>query len=118
MVIPRGRRSHDLVALTGRLALLTNKVRNERGCLSLCSKREPAARKKAMPQEDFMSYPDYPASLRELVGHCRSAAKGSFELESKVSFRRIAERLSTIADEIEQSGNPRSGGTTGVRGAP
>jgi hypothetical protein len=51
-----------------------------------------------------MSDPDYPTRLRELVRHCRRAANASFELDAKASFRTIAERLSTMADEIEQSG--------------
>jgi hypothetical protein len=64
-------------------------------------------------RENFMSNADYPARLRELVGHCRTAAKASFELDAKTSFRMIAERLSIMADEIEQSGNPSGGGTSG-----
>jgi hypothetical protein len=59
-----------------------------------------------------MSHRDHPARLRELVGHCRSAAHRSLELEAKTSFRTIAENLSIIADEIEQSGDPRGGGTS------
>jgi hypothetical protein len=51
-----------------------------------------------------MSQPDYPARLRELMSHCRMAAKTSFELDAKASFRTIAESLSTIADDIERSG--------------
>jgi hypothetical protein len=51
-----------------------------------------------------VTYSDYPARLRELVGHCRRAAKASFELEAKASFRAIAEVLSTMAEEIERSG--------------
>jgi hypothetical protein len=54
-----------------------------------------------------MSHPDYPARLRELVSHCRRTAKTSFELDAKASFRTIAESLSTIADDIEQSGTQR-----------
>lgn len=50
-----------------------------------------------------MFHPDHPARLRELAGQCRRAAAGSYELESKMSFRGIGERLSSIADEIEQS---------------
>jgi hypothetical protein len=67
------------------------------------SKHEPVARKKAMPPEDFMN-PDYPARLRELVKQARSAANAALELQSKASFRTIAEGLATIADEIERSG--------------
>jgi hypothetical protein len=66
-------------------------------------KYEPVARKKAMPREDFMSHADYPGRLRELARHCGLAAKVSLELEAKTSFRTIGERLSTMADEIEQS---------------
>jgi hypothetical protein len=54
-----------------------------------------------------MPQPDYPARLRELVSHCRTAAKNSFELDAKASFRTIAESLSTIADEIERSSTQR-----------
>jgi hypothetical protein len=35
------------------------------------------------------------------------------ELEAKTSFRTIAETLSTIADEIEQSGDPTVSGLPG-----
>jgi hypothetical protein len=56
-----------------------------------------------------MSHRDHPARLRELVRQCRRAANASFELDAKASFRTIAERLSTMADEIEQSGSPRGG---------
>lgn len=52
-----------------------------------------------------MSYPDYPARLRELVKHCRKAAERSMELEAKGSFRTIGEDLSTMAEEIERRGN-------------
>jgi hypothetical protein len=34
------------------------------------------------------------------------------ELEAKTSFRTIAESLSSIADEIEQNGDPTGGGTS------
>jgi hypothetical protein len=64
---------------------------------------QPVARKKAMPREDFMSQADYyPTHLRELARQCRRAADASFELEAKASLRAIDERLSTMADEIEQ----------------
>jgi hypothetical protein len=59
-----------------------------------------------------MSHRDHPNRLRELVGHCRRAAQRSLELEAKTSFRTIAESLSSIADEIEQNGDPTGGGTS------
>jgi hypothetical protein len=55
-----------------------------------------------------MSFPDYPTCLREVVRHCRRAAESSMELESKTAFRTIAERLSTLADEIERTGKSRA----------
>ena len=41
-----------------------------------------------------MFNPDYPARLRELVGHCRRAAEHSYELEAKAALRTIGEHLS------------------------
>jgi hypothetical protein len=58
-----------------------------------------------------MFHPDYPERLRELVGHGTRAAARSYELEAKATLREIGEHLSSMADEIEQSGNPRGGGT-------
>ena len=40
-----------------------------------------------------MFNPDYPARLRELVGHCRRAAEHSYELEAKAALRTIGEHL-------------------------
>jgi hypothetical protein len=57
-----------------------------------------------------MFHPDYPTQLRELVRHCRRTAEHCYELEAKTALRTIGEHLSSMADEIEQSGNPRGGG--------
>jgi hypothetical protein len=57
-----------------------------------------------------MSDEDHPARLREIAGRAKRAATRSLELESKASFRKIAERLSVIADEIEQKSDARGGG--------
>jgi hypothetical protein len=57
-----------------------------------------------------MIHPDYPTRLRELVRHCRRTAEHSYELEAKTALRTIGEHLASMADEIEQSGNPRGGG--------
>jgi hypothetical protein len=61
-----------------------------------------------MPGEDFMTDPEYPARLRELVKQCIRAANATFELEAKASFRAIAEGLSTMAEEIERSDTLRN----------
>jgi hypothetical protein len=62
-------------------------------------------------ERDFMLNRDYPTRLRELERHCRRAAEHSYELEAKTALRTISERLSNMADEIEQSGNSRGDGT-------
>jgi hypothetical protein len=49
-----------------------------------------------------MSVPDYPKRLRELAEQCKKAARGSFEIETKGTFRTVAADLSKMADELEQ----------------
>jgi hypothetical protein len=41
--------------------------------------------------------------LRELAERCRRAARKSFEVEAKGTFRTVADDLSSIADELERS---------------
>jgi hypothetical protein len=62
-----------------------------------------------------MFNPDYPARLRELVGHCRRAAEHSYELEAKAALRTIGEHLSSMAEEIERRGNSKGDGSSHQR---
>jgi hypothetical protein len=50
-----------------------------------------------------MPVTDCSKRLRELAERCTRAARKSFEVEAKGTFRTIADDLSTIADEIERS---------------
>jgi hypothetical protein len=45
-----------------------------------------------------------PMYLRSLVERCRRAGRNAFELESKEEFRKLADELSSKADELERGG--------------
>jgi hypothetical protein len=49
-----------------------------------------------------MSVTDCSERLRELAERCRRAARKSFEVEAKGTFRTVADELSSIADELER----------------
>jgi hypothetical protein len=57
-----------------------------------------------------MPVTDFSTRLRELAERCRKAARNSFEVEAKGTFRTVADDLSSIADELE-----RSAGSAGSR---
>jgi hypothetical protein len=41
--------------------------------------------------------------LRQLAARCKKAARESFEVEAKGTFRAVADDLSSIANELERS---------------
>jgi hypothetical protein len=49
-----------------------------------------------------MPVTDCSERLRELAERCRRAARKSFEVEAKGTFRTVADELSSIADELER----------------
>jgi hypothetical protein len=50
-----------------------------------------------------MPVTDCTERLRERAERCRRAARKSFQVEAKGTFRTVADDLASIADELERS---------------
>jgi hypothetical protein len=57
-----------------------------------------------------MPVTDCSERLRELAERCRTAARKSFEVETKGTFRTVADDLSSIADELERNAPAKEDG--------